>query len=56
MATEKVAGIRETRASLTGSLVTKLTPRHGAAHSYSLEAMVRVRPTKTPLANLAYSS
>ena len=56
MATEKVAGMRETSSSLTGCLVRKLTPRHGAAHSYSLEAMVRVRPTKMPLTNLPYSS
>jgi hypothetical protein len=56
MATEKVAGIRETSSSLTGCLVRKLTPRHGAEHSYSLEAIVMVRPTKTPSTNLPYST
>ena len=56
MATEKVAGMRSTSASFTGCLVTKLRPRHGAPHSYSLEATVIVRPTKTPWTNLPYSS
>ena len=56
MATEKVAGMRETSSSLTGCLVLKEMPRHGASHSYSLELATMVRPTKTPLTNLPYSS
>ena len=56
MAMEKVAGIRETSSSFTGCLVRKLTPRQGAVHAYSLEAMVSVRSTKMPLTYLPYSS
>ena len=56
MAMEKVAGMRETSSSFTGCLVRKLTPMQGAAHSYSFEAMVRVRPAKMPLTYLPYSS